>query len=204
MTAAPRPRRTQEQRKLTAERRIINAAINIIARRGLAGLTLAAAGEEAGYSRGIASHHFGKKDDLLIAIVRQITGRFGHVLRRSSAELSGLPKLIELVKLYLTEVKNDSATVRALHLILTEAVNSPALAPALREANETSVKGIEKHIRDGIANGEIRADVEPHAQAVLVLAGLRGVLAQWLIDDSLDLDRIREEFVDSLLRSLKA
>lgn len=205
MTTAPKPRRTQEERRTAAERSIIDAAIGIIAQRGLSGLTLAAAGEAAGYSRGIAGHHFGKKDDLLVAIVRQITARFGRNMERTSpAGNSGLPRLVQLVNLYLTGVKNDPTTARALHMILSEAVNSPALAPALAAANERSVAGIEKTIRDGIASGEIRADLDPHAQAVLVLAGLRGVLAQWLLDDSLDLDLMRKTFADSLERSLKA
>lgn len=203
VTTAAKTRRTQEERRSTAERRIIRAAIKIISRKGLAGLTLAAAGEEAGYSRGIAGHHFGKKDDLLVALVRHITDQFRQMLADTATSGPGLPKLIALVNAYLAAVEQHSDNVRALHLILTEGVNSPALAPALAAASEVSIRGIEKPIRDGIAAGEIRADVDPYAQAVLILAGLRGVLAQKLVDPGIDLQRIRKEFVDSLARSLK-
>lgn len=204
MTATAGPaKRTQEQRRQTAERRILHAAIRIIARRGLGGLTLAAAGEEAGYSRGIASHHFGKKDELLIAVVNYVIDRFRTTLYDTSAAEPGLPTLLRMADAYLEGVERFSVSARAFHLILTEGMNSPALAPAVAAANDASLRNIERHLRNARVRGEVRSGLDPHAEAVLILAGLRGVLAQWLIDDSIDLPRIRAAFIDTLKRSLR-
>ncbi|MCW8194551.1 TetR/AcrR family transcriptional regulator [Proteobacteria bacterium 005FR1] len=200
-----RARRTQAERRQAAEKQIILSAIRIISEKGLGGLTLAAAGEGAGYSRGIASHHFGRKDDLLIAIVRYITSSFVRYLDDMPAKNPGLPVLLETVYQYFQGVKNDSVRMRALHLILTEAVSNTALKDALTEANLKSIAGLEEDIRSGIALGEIREDIDPHAQATLILAGLRGVMAQWLINSEMvNLDRVRDEYIAAIKRNLQA
>lgn len=200
-----RARRTQAERRQEAEKQIILSAIRIISERGLGGLTLAAAGEGAGYSRGIASHHFGRKDDLLVAVVRYITSSFVKYLDNMPTIEPGLPLLLQTVYQYFEGVKNDSVRMRALHLILTEAVSNSALKESLTEANLKSIEGLEKHILDGIARGEVREDINPHAQATLVLAGLRGVMAQWLINSEMvDLEQVRDEFIASIKRNLQA
>lgn len=51
-------RRTQVERRDEAERRILEAAALIVAENGLEAITLAEAGERAGYSRGLPSHYF--------------------------------------------------------------------------------------------------------------------------------------------------
>lgn len=199
------PRRTQAQRREEAERQIILSAIRIIADKGLRGLTLAAAGEGAGYSRGIASHHFGKKDDLLVAIVRHITDGFSRHRVRQSDTPPGLTRLLDTVSYYFRGVQTAPVRMRALHLILSEAVSEHALKDALTQVNLNSIQGLETEIRAGIAAKEIRADIDPHAQAILILASLRGVMAQWLINNEMvDLEKVLEEFIANIKRSLQA
>lgn len=199
------PRRTQAERREAAERQIILSAIRIIAEKGLRGLTLAAAGEGAGYSRGIVSHHFGKKDDLLVAIVRYITRNFSRHLVKQSKSPAGLARLLETISQYFRGVQTDPVRMRALHLILSEAVSESALKDSLTEANLYSVRGLEAEIRAGISAKEIRDDIDPHAQAILILAGLRGVMAQWLINNEMmDLELVLREFIASVKRSLQA
>src|SRR5579859_7195148 len=58
-------RLTQPQRRAAAERRVLDATARLIAQGGSSMLTLADVGREAGYSRGIVTHHFGTKEALL-------------------------------------------------------------------------------------------------------------------------------------------
>src|SRR5258707_13314574 len=53
-----------------AERKVLAAATALIAQHGSRALTLAAVGEAAGYSRAIVSHHFGSRENLLRAVMR--------------------------------------------------------------------------------------------------------------------------------------
>lgn len=196
-------RRTQQERRATAERRIIRAAMDIIAERGLARLTLAAAGEAAGYSRSIASHHFGKKDKLLIAVCRHITESFSQAMDEHDST-PGLARLLEMVTSYIQGVKTNSVRIRALQLILSEAVSNPALVDALAQVNRNSVAGLEQQIRCGIAANEIRSDIDPNAEAIFILSVLRGITAQYLIDaKAINLDFLSAQFIQQLRRNLK-
>src|SRR5690349_25093328 len=70
MPDPPAVRRTQQERREETERRVLAAATALIAQRGSRALTLAEVGEAAGYSRGIVSHHFGSRENLLRAVMR--------------------------------------------------------------------------------------------------------------------------------------
>src|SRR2546425_443409 len=70
--AAAARRRTQKERRDEASRRIMDSAMALVCEKGVAGLTLSEAGERAGYSRGLAAHHYGQKEGLLVALVEQI------------------------------------------------------------------------------------------------------------------------------------
>ena len=72
-TEAPR---TQAQRRMASEQRLVNAALRVLAHKGWVGMTLAEVGKSAGVSRGLASHHFGNKAGLLRALTLQINRSF--------------------------------------------------------------------------------------------------------------------------------
>ena len=64
-------------------------------------------------------------------------------------------------------------------------------------------EAIASHIAIGVERGEIRKDVDPQAQAILILAQMRGVLLQWLSDEpSVDLKKVEAEFIATLRRGL--
>jgi len=89
--AAPlQPRRTQAQRRAQAEQRLLDAALEIVARTGSVRMTLAQVGEAAGYSRGLAAHRFGSKAGLLRALAAHINARFVAQIPAASANLTGL------------------------------------------------------------------------------------------------------------------
>ena len=64
---------------------------------------------------------------------------------------------------------------------------------------------VEHYIVEGIEQREIRADVDPAAQAALLIGTLRGISLLAVTDpDSLDLDALSGELVDATERSLHA
>src|SRR5277367_3051841 len=68
--------RTQEVRRTEAERRLIAAAAEMVGEVGPSKVTLANVGERAGYSRGLATHHFGSKGALMQRLVEAVTHQF--------------------------------------------------------------------------------------------------------------------------------
>src|SRR6218665_3470496 len=72
----PRVRRTQAERVAESDRRLIEAAIRLIARVGYTHTTLESIGVEAGYSRGLVQHRFGSKERLLAELIKHITADY--------------------------------------------------------------------------------------------------------------------------------
>lgn len=197
--------RTQAQRRAEAEQRILQAAVDIIAERGIDQLTLAEAGEAAGYSRALPAHYFGSREDLILAVADHLVQGYRRRMEAGPPDApppGGLESLIARIAFYIDDNRQSGPRLRAFHEVLNAALNRPALAPAIAQLDQESAAGFTHHIRAAIRRGEIREDVDPEAEGVLILATLRGVMRQWLIaPDRIDLDAIRAEFISGLRRN---
>ncbi|WP_236796087.1 TetR/AcrR family transcriptional regulator [Amycolatopsis sp. GM8] len=164
------PRRTQEQRRAETERRVLDAAMDLIARNGSRGVTLAQVGEAAGYSRGIVYHHFGSRERLLEAVVD--AGRWFEI---PPYEGNGLAHLTGLVEAYLRNIADRTPSTRAFLQLWGEAIAAdPLLAPLFAQRDKSFRRYLADLVRQGVADGSIRGDADPAAAAVLLLALLRG------------------------------
>jgi AcrR family transcriptional regulator len=68
-------RRTQEQRSAETRARILDATIECLVRHGYNGTTTPRVAEMAGVTRGAQVHHFGSKNDLVVAALRHLAAR---------------------------------------------------------------------------------------------------------------------------------
>jgi len=73
--ATPRPRRTQEQRSAETRARLLDATIECLVRYGYNGTTTPRVAEMAGVTRGAQVHHFGSKEDLVVAAMRHLAAK---------------------------------------------------------------------------------------------------------------------------------
>lgn len=196
-------RRSQAERRSEAEAAILKAAVRLVAERGLERFTLADVGERAGYSRGLPAHYFGSKEGLTGALARHIVMSFGRGLVRSEKHQPGLAHLLGMAGFYFDGAARDPISVRALFVVLGEALTNETVRKAIAELNARLVASITDDIRAGISAGDIRRGVNAKAEAALVLAGLRGAAAQWLTDpEGVDLKALRSEFLAGLKRRL--
>jgi len=72
-------RRTQEERSATTRRKLIESAVTCISELGYLNSTVEVVANHAGVSRGAVQHHFGSRNDLLVAVVDE----FGMALSTS-------------------------------------------------------------------------------------------------------------------------
>jgi len=80
---------------------------------------------------------------------------------------------------------------------------TPELLAEFRQLHTRFRGDIERALRVGMEEGTIRKDIDPIAQAALLMGTLRGVAFQWLLDpDAFSLDRAYEEEKRNLRRSL--
>jgi AcrR family transcriptional regulator len=196
-------RRPHAVRREEAEERMVQAAVQIVAERGLENLTLAECGEAAGYSRGLAPHYFGSKEGLISAIANHIVDDYTQRQRADRPNRVGLAGLLDNVNYYIESGRSNVVTLRAFHAVLASALTQTPLADAIAKLNRNSVYSFAKMIRSGVDRNEIRADINVRAQATLILIALRSMLTLWLLDpDHVDIDAIKKEFLANLRRSL--
>lgn len=193
---------TQDERRAEAERRLLEAAAELIGEVGPSGVTLATVGERAGYSRGLATHRFGSKGALMQRVAGAVTERFRDALVEGDLPTSSLDELIRLVRTYMEIVVDPPPMHRARLVLMADAVAtaSPEVRPAMVDADRTFRGSIVRSIERGIASGEFPRDVHPAGLAAVVVGMLRGVTFQSMIDDEVDLDASRQE-IEHLLAS---
>jgi AcrR family transcriptional regulator len=185
-------RRTQEERRSEAERKLVAAAAELVAEIGPSRVTLANVGERAGYSRGLATHHFGSKGALMQRLVEAVTQQFRDALVDRPGE--PLDELLRLIRIYF-DVMSDLQPVNRARLVLwADAVTTPSddIRPAMVFADREFREEIEKRLRLAVTAQQIDT-VNPLGLATVVIAMLRGVALQSLIDDHVDLAAARAE-----------
>ena len=169
MTDRP-ARRTQEQRRAETERRVLDAAMALIARSGSRAVTLAEVGEAAGYSRGIVYHHFGSRERLLEAVLDRAQ-RFDVPAYQGNS----LDHLVRIIEAYLRHVVRQTPSARAFLQLWGEAIAAdPVLAPLFARRDADFRQLLADVVRQGVADGSVRPDANPAAAAVLVVALVRG------------------------------
>jgi AcrR family transcriptional regulator len=202
----PFERRTQEQRRGEAERRLLDAAAVMVSESGPAKVTVAGVGERAGYSRGLVSHHFGSKRALMQRLVEAVTHQFREALfDQQSLGGDALGELRTLIGIYFDVVADLQPINRARLVLWADAVANPSddVRPAMVNADREFREEIEKRLRHALVTGQVPESVNAHGLATVIIAMLRGVALQSLIDDQIDLAAARFEIEQLLLHRLQ-
>ncbi len=80
------------------QRRIIDAAFDVIAERGLTGATFATVASEAGVSQGVLVFHFKTKEELLAETLRRFILEYERSWRRAAATEDPLERIRALIR----------------------------------------------------------------------------------------------------------
>ena len=198
------PRRTQEQRRTETRFKLVEAAAALINERGQAGLTLAAVGARAGYSRGIASYHFGTQTGLNEALLVQVEVEFEDGAETIDHSGPPITVLTETCRVFHAMLANRSDLHRAFLALWAGAVVTD-------NEHRSVMQGADRHIRSriaaavsrGIGDGTIDNTIDPAGYAVVMLGQLRGIELQHLMSpDEIDLDTTLKWVEASVVRDL--
>ena len=206
-TAVPRKdvRLTQKERTERSERRLMDAAIELMAEQGFERTTVAQIAERAGYSPGLVNHRFGSKLELLDRLIEHGQHEFqDNVLGPALAGKRGLEALLEATN---ARLRGGDRGQRALafYTVMGECLGPvPQIRPAYVRAGRLLRDSFMGWIAEGQADGHIRLDIAVEAAAALIAALTRGVVFQSLIEpDAFDLEQIRREAREWLIRALR-
>lgn len=174
----------QQQRTARSTNALLEAAADLIVEGGFDALTFAAIGDRAGYSRGLVTARFGSKDGLIDALIDRIVTTWSHrnVIPRTKGR-SGLDGAIILIDAIRAQAAKDPRGLRVLYSLMFEAVGSEDdLRERFAAFQATMRSDFAQCVRRGQRDGSVRRGPSPDREGELLVAGLRGIGFQWLID----------------------
>lgn len=178
-----RTRRTQAERVAESDRRMLDAAIRLIAAQGYSATTLEAIGNEAGYSRQLVTQRFGSKDRLLETMIASHADTLRERAEATRHNLTGLQGLFAEIDSYLRALDSPSIQSRAFFVLMLEAVGPASqFRPAFAAITTRWEEGLVGQIRAGQQQGSLRPDIDAPVEARLLIAALRGIRIQSLMD----------------------
>jgi AcrR family transcriptional regulator len=199
------PRRTQEQRRTEAERRLVRAAAELVGEIGPTAVTLAKVGDRAGYSRGLATHYFGSRAALMTRLVGEVLEQFRSAMPTDAGSEPVVAQLQTFLRVYFEIVADLKPLNRALLVLWAHAASNPSddIRPAIELADRNFRGAIAAPLRDAVANREIGADIDPETLATIIVGMLRGVSMQSLLDTDVDLAGAHREIERLLITRLQ-
>jgi TetR/AcrR family fatty acid metabolism transcriptional regulator len=174
-----------EQAKAVRREQIIAAGLACFARTGYFATTMADVAGEAGVSKGTPYLYFDSKQALFLALHEQWDCG---ARERTDAAIAALtdagrrsPRaVLHAVAAAIAEhVIAEPETCRVLMEARALAAHEPAIAAAVRTADQVAHRRLEELIAAGVKAGEWLADTNPALAARLFSAGLYGLMAQW-------------------------
>ncbi|MCG6871320.1 MAG: TetR family transcriptional regulator [Gammaproteobacteria bacterium] len=203
--ADPKPgRRTQAERTALSERRMLDAAVRLIAVQGVQKTTLRDIGEQAGYSRGLASYRYGSKSGLYRAVLRDVSQAWVSRLEAAVGERTGMGALAATLEAMGQFLGGSPEAIRAMYILWFEAVEPGSeVAPRVAEVQQIQRADVARRVREGIDAGEIRTDADPELVATEFAAVVFGGIFQWLINPRVDVPAVLRAYSARLVTDLE-
>ncbi|MEM9724435.1 MAG: TetR/AcrR family transcriptional regulator [Pseudomonadota bacterium] len=183
------PKRSQAARRRAAKEALIEAASTIAVESGVGAVTFDAIGRRAGYSRGLATQHFGSKRGLITAVINDLHMAMEEdaVAQARAAAAAGQDALDAYVTAYFKGLRS-SAIYQAYFLFLSGIVSDRS---EMVEMFADSHQRVRREI-SALARGTPAEKDDPSGarddNALALGALLMGVSIQTLVDPSTDLD----------------
>lgn len=185
---------------------MIDAAVELILERGTEGTTLAAIGERAGYSRGLATYRYGSKAGLFQEVSNTIQRRWIGYLKTAVDGQVGVDALCAAADAYSRFVSDAPEDIRVLHILYYggAAPNSDVRGLA-KQAFQRQIADAEQWLAAGIEAGSVRADISPRDVAAQYVAHIAGITYMWLLNPTnIDFAAIHNNYTQNLRERLSA
>lgn len=187
MSAVPRTtRRTQEERTALSDQRMLEAAIGLIVEVGIAGTTLAAIGERAGYSRGLVTHRFGSKARLLAYVHDTVVQEWIERVQRAVGDRCGAAALRCVIDALYGFIEQEPDEIRAMYLLRYASIDPGSDFQAnVAKAHVAQRRDVQRWIEQGQKAGSVSPKVKPGPAAELFCAAVDGLIYRWLTNPKL-------------------
>lgn len=180
--ASKSPRKVENLSTARGDRRrqdLLDAGFTLIAEKGFEGLRTRDIAARAGLNVAMLHYYFGSKDALLTALADHVRDTFNAPRRprRSARAKSASVLQSDFTESWRVLRSNPHLTTILIEMSL-RARRDPAARKALRGVLASWTQRIEELLRRGLDAGELRADLDPRAAAVVVTSFFIGASLQ--------------------------
>ena len=203
-----RPAARPTRRSARTRERIIEAATEVFARRGVHGTRVADIAERAGIAYGLVYHHFRNKEEILSAIFAERWAQYVAYLEEvARAPASFRERMRRLIHFWVETYRQDSD-------LMTVMINEITRSYEFLESHDITAvlvafDPIERIIVEGRANGEVRADLDARLATYVVLGVAEMVLTGYVIgtlprEDAQAYAHDEEQLLSLLIEGMRA
>lgn len=200
---AGQARRKQNDRREESGRKLVQAAVELMAEDGVSSATFQAIGLRSGYSASLVTERFGAKRGLTDATIQYLQEGLDQLFERVERRgISGLDAILRYVELWLTQMAANTER-RAYFMLLASSVSDPSDTRAMfAEGHERVRTRLAELIDRGQGDGSIRQDLDSQAAALFVGSLQLGLAMQLLVDPSMPLTALGDTVQLALRRTL--
>jgi AcrR family transcriptional regulator len=183
--------------------KFVEAAMSLIARHGLEGVTMRAVAAEAGLSYGSLFHYFKSKDELLMHVIRHSTALQSRRINEYASQQSGLKALEHLLcdDAIITESSRDDWMVWL--TFLYQAALQTSFAELHAELIDGWLTRIERLLEEAQQAGEIRDSLDIGFEAIGVWAYSSGIGQLSLLHREMLPVQLQKQLISAYLEKLR-
>lgn len=172
----------QAERSALSDKRMFDAAVQLINERGTAKTTLKDIGEVAGYSRGLASYRFGSKDGLWMELFDKFDDLWKAHIRGYVQGKHGLDALGAAIAAQRDIFKNESSYLRAMYILWYESLGDESeIRASLARHHVIYRRDVQRWIEEGLRDGSVSDCVDPVHFATTYCSTMFGTIYQWVV-----------------------
>jgi AcrR family transcriptional regulator len=175
---------TQAERVAESAQRLMQAAIELIAEKGVQRTAASEIAERAGYSRTMVAARYGSKEALLEHLLET---EFWPRMVPDLGDAKGLERLQHWIRFIREQAGAEPALIRALYALVFEAAGPvPSLQPWMTDWLQRCTNDAADALRAGQADKTVRADIDPDAEAQQFVSSGIGLGFQFALDNNLE------------------
>ncbi|HZB72236.1 MAG TPA: TetR/AcrR family transcriptional regulator [Acidimicrobiales bacterium] len=203
MTEPGAEARGPAQRGIERREAIIEAALEVFAARGYRSGALGEIAARVDVTPAGILYHFGSKEGLLVAVIRDWDRRAGEAL--STLDLTGRLEDLDLL-IPLARAIESERGLAALHTVLmAESFDPEGPAHGYFVARSRVVRFFfENLLSEAQRAGEVRPEIDCAAKAGELVAYMEGAAMLWLLDDTLSLVDLYSSYIETFVATVKA